>query len=223
MGKYSGLIQQATSGEPEEQPEQEDAQRVELKPLPSIKQSNTQSATATTPASQAVQNASKHGSILQGAKSAQTSSSKQTKAQTDSTSAGQPLVGLPSVAVRDRAQLPWGICAVYVVVDPEGVVQFVGMTQNLKQRWVAHECVFSLSPDSQIIYRAVKRDQLTALRDSWLLYFDPPLNRGSQSQPTTDRQLSLTVPAAIYTKAANYAQQQRTTVSELLVTYLQSL
>jgi hypothetical protein len=240
MGKYSGLIKQAQGDEPEPQAERPapapsdanldtDSAEPGSKPgkyetiLHSAKEHGGQSQ-ALEPQSKPPAQPSQPSPVLPQTAAAKAAPSTTMLSQSALSQSAQSLEGLPSLSVRDRAHLPWGVTAVYAVVDPTGSVQYVGAAQNLKQRWLAHECLLSVPPESRIVYRATGRDQLEALRDSWLLYFEPRLNRHAEQQlPSRSRSITLTMPQPLYTKAESYARQRQTTIAELLTTYLEAL
>jgi len=88
------------------------------------------------------------------------------------------LIDLPSVAVKDRKEMP-NCSAIYFVLDKDNVAIYVGQSIGLAQRWVQHHRLKQLATmgDCRIAWLEVSD---TALLDSieraCIAYFQPSLN-----------------------------------------------
>ncbi len=86
---------------------------------------------------------------------------------------------LPSVALEERSQLPITPC-IYFAIDSEGVVQYIGRAENLKQRWVSHHRYEYLKLCSQVKISYLQIDDIVFLPEieaALIRHFDPPINR----------------------------------------------
>jgi hypothetical protein len=88
--------------------------------------------------------------------------------------------GLPSVAIESKSQLPKVSC-VYMAIDPHGVVQYIGRSANLHQRWAGHHKHEELSKMEGIKIAYLAADDvnlLPAVEMALIEWFNPPLNQG---------------------------------------------
>ena len=85
------------------------------------------------------------------------------------------LMAKPYILYRDRRQLP-DVPAVYVVVDPQYMLLYIGMTANLRDRWNEHDRAKQMEPDYRIYWRMTPSDcerqrmevlLISALRPIW--------------------------------------------------------
>lgn len=87
---------------------------------------------------------------------------------------------LPSMALASKLQLPKTSC-VYMAIDSQGVVQYVGRSTNLLQRWANHHKHDDLTKMEgvRIAYLAVdETDLLPVIEKALIEWFTPPLNQG---------------------------------------------
>ena len=82
---------------------------------------------------------------------------------------------LPSVLLADRKRLP-SISAIYFAMS-SGSVQYIGMSKNLRKRWVNHHHKKHLDIDSNIAWIEVSNpDLLPQIEAALIEWFKPPLN-----------------------------------------------
>ncbi|MGF2037355.1 MAG: helix-turn-helix domain-containing protein [Nostoc sp. CmiVER01] len=87
-------------------------------------------------------------------------------------------LALPSVSLQERSQLPARSC-IYFAIDSHGVVQYIGRTVNLKNRWSSHHCYGYLKRigNVRIAYIEVSDHNLLAeIEDALISHFNPLLN-----------------------------------------------
>lgn len=84
---------------------------------------------------------------------------------------------LPSVLLEHRSQLPSTPC-IYFAIDSLGIVQYIGRTNNLNQRWTQHHRHYQLSEiDSvRIAYLTADIDLLPLIEAALIQWFNPVLN-----------------------------------------------
>lgn len=92
------------------------------------------------------------------------------------------LLALPSVRLEERAILPTVPC-VYLAIDNQGLVQYVGMSNNPRKRWQAHHrgIELALLGGVRIAYLALDASLLPEIERAMITHFCPPLN-----QPISD-------------------------------------
>ena len=85
---------------------------------------------------------------------------------------------LPSVPLENRIELPTESC-IYFAIDSQGVVQYIGRTANLKQRWSGHHQLGDLSLLSgvRIAYLSLDGSLLVEVEKALISWFKPPLNK----------------------------------------------
>ena len=86
---------------------------------------------------------------------------------------------LPSVPLEMRSQLPTIPC-IYFGIDSERVVQYIGRSINLQQRWIQHHRQHQLKNMSavQITWLAVDTlDLLPEIEAALIEWFNPRLNQ----------------------------------------------
>jgi excinuclease UvrABC nuclease subunit len=82
---------------------------------------------------------------------------------------------LPSLPLSDRKQLPTVSCIYFAMSN--GVVQYIGKSTNLKDRWRRHQRTQELSIDSCIAWIEVSNPELlTEIEKALISWFNPPLN-----------------------------------------------
>lgn len=111
------------------------------------------------------------------------------------------LSSLPSESFEGKAQLPKSTC-VYLAIDEDNVVQYIGQTRNLNHRWQGrrHHRYKQLSemPGIRIAYIEVSdRDLLPVIEKALIEWFKPALNEGSGRKPTTGTGKAIWVPLAL--------------------------
>jgi DNA-binding XRE family transcriptional regulator len=83
---------------------------------------------------------------------------------------------LPSIPLSDRASLP-RISCVYSVLSCESV-QYIGISEDLKNRWLNHHLINKLNPETRISWLEINnRDLLYETEFALIKRFSPPLNR----------------------------------------------
>jgi len=81
---------------------------------------------------------------------------------------------LPSVLLKDRSQLPEA-SAVYIAIDSQSTVLYIGATTNLKKRWTHHKMIGQ--GVSSILYLEVDPSDLIVTEKRLILRFNPPFNK----------------------------------------------
>jgi DNA-binding Xre family transcriptional regulator len=86
-------------------------------------------------------------------------------------------LALPSVALDDRRQLPVEPC-IYFAIDGQGVVQYVGQSQNPRRRWQGHNQLKHLSKMTGVCvaYMPVRPSLLTGFEEILISKYRPALN-----------------------------------------------
>jgi hypothetical protein len=98
------------------------------------------------------------------------------------------LESLPSVSIEDWRHLPETSC-IYFAIDAQGIVQYIGRSVNLRQRWINHHRKKQLAciGGVKIAYLSISNlDLLPELEKALIDWFDPKLN--AQSLPAIDGQ-----------------------------------
>jgi DNA-binding XRE family transcriptional regulator len=87
------------------------------------------------------------------------------------------VLSLPCMAIEDLANLPQTPC-VYLVVNSQGKVLYVGKSENLRRKWKSHYKLSSLIEESgiKISYIEVHEDLLFKLEKALINALNPPLN-----------------------------------------------
>ena len=88
------------------------------------------------------------------------------------------ILALPSVSLEQRSQLPTTPC-VYLAINGEGKVQYVGKSNNPRKRWESHHKGIDLAliGGIRIAYIESDADLLPEIERALIAYFHPPLNR----------------------------------------------
>lgn len=89
------------------------------------------------------------------------------------------LTALPSVGLRDRRNLP-SISCIYFAIDSQGVIQYIGRTVNLQQRWAGHHRYneLCLLPGVKLVYLQIDTPELLPqIEEALIGWFQPLLNR----------------------------------------------
>ena len=97
---------------------------------------------------------------------------------------------LPSVLLKDRSQLPEA-SAVYIAIDSQCTVLYVGATTNLKRRWTHHKMI--KQGVSSILYLEVDLSDLIVTEKRLILRFKPPFNKMLQHSFFGEKDRSLKV------------------------------
>ncbi|WP_051039768.1 helix-turn-helix domain-containing protein [Synechococcus sp. PCC 7336] len=86
-------------------------------------------------------------------------------------------LSLPSVTLEERGDLP-ECSAVYLAINGQDKVQYVGRSANLYRRWIQHHRLNDLSKGTgvRIAYLEVDADLLDEVEAALIEWFDPPLN-----------------------------------------------
>lgn len=89
---------------------------------------------------------------------------------------------LPAVSLENRKRLPQ-TAGIYFAIDAAGVVQYIGQSINLRQRWASsHHRLSALEVivDVQIAWLKISDiGLLNQVEQALIEYFDPPFNIGS--------------------------------------------
>ncbi len=85
---------------------------------------------------------------------------------------------LPSVALEERLQLPKTPC-IYFAIDSQGVVQYIGRSNNPRNRWQSHHkgIELALIGGIRIAYLESEVALLSEIERALIAYFCPPLNQ----------------------------------------------
>jgi DNA-binding XRE family transcriptional regulator len=95
---------------------------------------------------------------------------------------------LPSVPLENRSQLPSEPC-IYFAIDSLEVVQYIGMTTDLKQRWNSHHRYeyVRLCRGTRIAYLQVDDiETLPEIEAALIRLFQPPINKLGSSWLTPE-------------------------------------
>lgn len=112
---------------------------------------------------------------------------------------------LPTLELGQKNKLPV-ITAIYFVVDSQGVVQYIGRTNNLRQRWKSHHQLQNLEPleEIKIAWLCVTEPSLLgAIEEACIDWFKPALNRFSQ--PTNTIRFTVDLPVSMHKKLSGKA------------------
>lgn len=88
------------------------------------------------------------------------------------------LSSLPSLPLSQHSKLP-AVPGIYFAVDSFDVIQYIGRSVNLKQRWLAHHRKKQLEQmgSVQLIWLEVGEPSLLPeIEDALIAWFNPPLN-----------------------------------------------
>lgn len=121
------------------------------------------------------------------------------------------LNSLPSVPLEKRNELPQIAC-IYLALDRNKVVQYVGKTTKLRSRWEAHHKGVDLAilGGIEIAYVEVSnKELLPAIEKALIKYFNPPLNieskrlknptfRRIHPEPLSKKQIQVKIPESQY-------------------------
>lgn len=100
------------------------------------------------------------------------------------------LNSLPSVPLERRNELPQIAC-IYLALDRNKVVQYVGKTARLRSRWEAHHkgVDLALQGGIEIAYVEVSNiELLPAVEKALIQYFKPPLNSETEALLRKERE-----------------------------------
>jgi DNA-binding Xre family transcriptional regulator len=82
---------------------------------------------------------------------------------------------LPSLPLADRKQLPTVACIYFAMSN--GIVQYIGQSKNLNQRWSSHHRYDDLSSDSHIAWLELSNPELLLeVEKALIFWFKPVLN-----------------------------------------------
>lgn len=101
------------------------------------------------------------------------------------------LSALPSLPLANRKQLP-PILGIYFAIDSLGVVQYIGQSVNIRNRWLRHhrQSQLEAAGNIRIAWAEVSESSLlNQIEQALIDYFDPPLNglRNKIDRPANDR------------------------------------
>jgi hypothetical protein len=107
-------------------------------------------------------------------------------------------LSLPSVALTDKSKLPTIPC-VYLAIDSQGVVQYIGRSVNPRDRWRGHHRNEELSDIGgvRIAYLTVDRDLLCEVEKALIQWFNPPLNGSRASRANKEGRKTGYVPMQV--------------------------
>lgn len=102
---------------------------------------------------------------------------------------------LPSLPLESRKDFPEETC-IYFAIDSQDTIQYIGRTQNLRQRWMGHHCQHRLTGMGgvRIAYLSVNVELLDSVEAALIEWFCPPLNKiGIASNPKKSRQRGIRI------------------------------
>lgn len=88
-------------------------------------------------------------------------------------------LSLPSVLLEQRSELPT-TSGIYFAIDSQGIVQYIGLAKDLKQRWNTHHRYeyLKLCNEAKIAYLQVDDVEfLPEIEAALIRYFQPPINK----------------------------------------------
>jgi len=96
-------------------------------------------------------------------------------------------LSLPSVSLEQRSQLPTKPC-IYFAIDSQGVVQYIGRSNNPRNRWQSHHkgIELALMGGVQIAYLESAVDLMPEIERALITYFCPPLNQAVHEKPPVE-------------------------------------
>lgn len=103
---------------------------------------------------------------------------------------------LPSVKLAEKSQLP-GMPGIYFVIDGEGKIRYIGLSVNIKVRWVVHHKLktFRDIQEAKIAYFLVKNTlSLTQIEIALIKHFEPDLNERPGGNPGGGKKPVMTNP-----------------------------
>ena len=103
------------------------------------------------------------------------------------------LSSLPSIPLTSRSDLPTQ-SAIYFAINSLGIIQYIGRTANLRQRWQSHHRFNQLSAmgEVRIAYLFLDADLLPNVEEALIAWFKPCLNGVEVSQECKSRQRTYT-------------------------------
>ena len=125
---------------------------------------------------------------------------------------------LPWVSLENHSQLP-AISAVYLAIDGNDIVQYIGRSVNLRKRWTDHYIRADLSGcDSvRIVYVEAEPELLDDLEAALIGYFEPILNASNfDVLPGTRARISFTLEKAVKDKLQTQADEESRTLSNYM-------
>lgn len=123
-------------------------------------------------------------------------------------------LALPSLPLKERSLLPATSC-IYFAIDCQGVVQYIGRSLNLQQRWMQHHRQSDLEKVDgvQIAWLAIDTPELLPEIERALIeWFSPPLNDHRDSSESKTRIL-VTIPETVAEQFKEFCKKQRRSVS----------
>ena len=102
------------------------------------------------------------------------------------------LSALPSVPLGEKSQLPVTSC-IYLAIDSQGIVQYVGKASSLRLRWTNHHRYAQLQEMSgvAIAYIETPSQLLDSVEIALIEWFAPPLNRFLKESDTSNVKCNL--------------------------------
>ena len=85
---------------------------------------------------------------------------------------------LPSLCLTRRVELP-ETAAIYFAIDSLDEIQYIGRSQNLRQRWASHHRQFQLQAIDSVRIAWLQCDDVSLLAEieaALIEWFEPPLN-----------------------------------------------
>ena len=127
---------------------------------------------------------------------------------------------LPSVKLEDRKELPED-SGIYFVIDSKGIVQYIGRSNNLKNRWNAHHRQNQLETFNsiQIVYLLVNdRSLLDEIEQVLIKWFEPRLNftQVDTGNTTKKERIVFYVDQSVKDKLGEFAQDENRSLSNWL-------
>lgn len=131
------------------------------------------------------------------------------------------LSALPSVPLINRKQLP-PILGIYFAIDSLGVVQYIGQSINIRNRWVNHhrQSELKVVGNVSIAYLEVSEPSLLS-EIEWALieYFNPPLNRLKRQPSGVKPKAELAEPSQARVKDFNQKTSIIWKLNEIMARY----
>lgn len=125
------------------------------------------------------------------------------------------VAGLPSKPLAERASFP--TCACSYVVKAGDKVLYVGQTQNLRQRWVAHHLLSELAQHKDVRvswYECRTKYEREFYEQSAIELFKPPYNKAGLRRSVMNKSVSVLLHSETYQALEKLAGASGKLVSE---------
>jgi excinuclease UvrABC nuclease subunit len=127
---------------------------------------------------------------------------------------------LPSVPLEQRKTLP-ECPGIYFAIDNTGIIQYIGRSNNIRQRWLQHHRQSQLEAigSIQVAWLQVSDSLLLPSIEAALIeYFQPLLN--NQISTLSSSQLNIRVNAGLYQKYKTKLRDSNTSITKSIENYM---